>query len=70
MARCFDCLTEFAADADRFAVLKKMRDFKDDTPADVAKQYDSLLYDQVFICEDCAGWYGDHPIRVAPQEIA
>ena len=70
--RCFDCFMEFAVDDDRFAVLKKMRDIPENWHGDdIARaQLDSLCHDQVFVCEDCAGWYGDHPIRVAAHEIA
>jgi hypothetical protein len=70
MNRCFDCLAEFAPEADRFAVLKQMRDLPPDTPPDEAIDLQWMLVDPVFVCEDCAGWYGDHPIRVTASEAA
>lgn len=67
--RCFDCFREFAPDEDRFAVLKKMRDVPPEAdPIERAAFLESLTYDQVFVCRDCAPWYGDHPIPVAAIE--
>ena len=66
--RCDDCLTEFPAGADRFAVLKQMRDFEPGFDPAEARLLQSLLYDQKFVCADCAGWYGDHPIQVSAIE--
>ena len=68
--RCFDCFHEFAADEDRFAVLKKMRDFPDGWHGDESekRRLDSLTYDQVFVWGECAGWYGDHAIQVTATE--
>ncbi len=60
--RCFDCLTDFSPTEPRFAVLKKMRDFGPDVDPIEARQLNSLLFDQVFVCAGCAGWYGDHPM--------
>lgn len=69
MSRCFDCFTEFAASQERFAVLKKMRDMPAGTDPVEARQLDGLLYDQVFVCGDCAGWYGDHATLVMPEDV-
>lgn len=70
--RCFDCLQDFPAGADRFMVLKKLRDLEmDGIPVDdplEAKMLDALLLDPVAVCEGCAGWYGEHPIRVTEDE--
>jgi hypothetical protein len=30
--------------------------------------YESLTYDPVLVCKDCAGWYGDHPIQLTADE--
>jgi hypothetical protein len=72
MARCFDCLRDFAADEDRFAVLKQMRDIPPEVEpfldAQERRWYRSMNQDPVFVCEDCAGWYGDHPIRLTAAE--
>lgn len=70
MSRCCDCFHEFAADEDRFAVLKKLRDMPPGIQGEerALRELESLTYDQVFICADCAGWYGDHPIRVDAAE--
>lgn len=70
MARCFDCFHEFAADEDRFAVLKKLRELPADFQLDAAEArlIDSLAFDQVFVCGACAGWYGDHPIQLTAAE--
>lgn len=66
--RCFDCFSEFAPDAMRFAVLKKMRDAPlCDDPTE-ARLLESMQFDQVFVCVYCAGWYGDHAIAVEPHE--
>ena len=50
MNRCFDCLSEFQPEADRFAVLKKMREYAADVDPDLprvcvvtAKQVTNLL---------------------------
>ena len=70
-SRCFDCFHDFLADEDRFAVLKKMRDFPPEYQGDEMelRRLESLTYDQVFVCGDCAGWYGDHPIRLTSDEV-
>ena len=64
---CFDCFHLFGPDEDRFAVLKQMRDLPVATYGDdrALRELESLTYDQVFVCRDCAGWYGDHPIQVS-----
>lgn len=62
--RCHDCLDEFG-NAERFAVLKKMRDI--DAPKDAIEPpsfFQSACYDAVVICRDCAGWYGDEVIAI------
>lgn len=51
-------------------MLKKMRDMTPGTDPVEARLLDSLTYDQVFVCEGCAGWYGDHPIRVPADDVA
>jgi hypothetical protein len=66
--RCFDCFHDFAPDEPRFAVLKKMRDLDDECPNGDRAIYESLTYDKVFVCADCAGWYGDHPIPLTAEE--
>lgn len=72
MTRCFDCFHDFTPDEYRFAVLKKMRDIPADwNGEDMARSMaESLCFDQVFVCADCAGWYGDHPIGPLSQEEA
>ena len=70
--RCFDCFSEFGPDEDRFAVLKKLRDDAGLTdrelhPAERA-MYHALAHDQVFVCGDCAGWYGDLALPVTAAE--
>lgn len=68
--RCSDCFHEFRRDEDRFVILAKRRD----VPADWNGSCEALsfaqtaCFDQVFICADCAGWYGDHPIPVTADE--
>lgn len=71
MGRCFDCLDEFTADAPQFAVLKKMRDVPDDWRGDdYARRYvESMSYDPVIICEDCASWYGDHAMEIENAHV-
>ena len=62
--RCFDCLAEFN-DEPRFVVLKKMRDVSPEAdPTDRWAFLESLCYDEVFVCGDCAGWYGDDVFAV------
>ncbi len=68
LARCFDCFHEFTADEPRFAVLKKLRELGEEMPNGDASIYESLTYDPVLVCADCAGWYGDHPIRLSADE--
>lgn len=70
MPRCFDCFHDFAPDEDRYAVLKKMRDIPDDWHGDniERRRLENLCHDQVFVCSDCAGWYGDHPIPITAEE--
>lgn len=62
MARCFDCLSEFAFDDERFAVIKQLRD-EPDWPSDMdeaeRRALRALLFDHVYVCGDCAGWYED-----------
>lgn len=68
MPRCFDCFHEFGATEDRFAVLKQMRELPAEMdPAEKALMWGSQ-FDQVFVCVDCAGWYGDHQIPVTAVE--
>lgn len=45
-------------------MLKKLRDIPDYCKGDdiARSQLESLCFDQVFVCADCASWYGDHPI--------
>lgn len=66
--RCFDCFHEFAQTEERFAVLKKLRDVGDEMSNQDKAIYESLTYDPVLVCADCAGWYGDHPMRLSPDE--
>ena len=68
--RCFDCLEEFKAADYRFAILKRIRDFPEKWQGtDVARrEIEALLWEQVFVCRDCAGWYGDHPIELTAEE--
>ena len=70
MNRCFDCFHDFCSDEDRYAVLKKLRDVPDIIQGDERelRLLESLTYDQVFVCRDCAGWYGEHPILVTADE--
>lgn len=70
MPRCFDCFHEFTPDEDRFAVLKKMREMPPELQGEATEMHrlDSLTYDQVFVCGDCQGWYGDHPIQLTAAE--
>lgn len=70
MSRCFDCFHDFGPREERFAVLKKLRDLPEGFQYDAGERLrlESLTYDQVFVCEDCAAWYGDHPIRLAAIE--
>jgi hypothetical protein len=66
MTRCFDCLAEFTDEMPRFAVLKKMRDVE--IPADAMEPrsfFESMSYDAVVVCDDCAGWYGNDALRMA-----
>lgn len=73
--RCFDCFHDFGRHEDRFAVLKKLRDVEDFSiasgiqiePAD-RRFLESMAWDQVFVCADCAGWYGDHPFQLSADE--
>ena len=67
MSRCFDCFAEFGPNQERFAVLKQMRDLPSVSPAD-ARTYEGLLYDTVYVCGDCAGWYGDDAMTVTAEE--
>jgi hypothetical protein len=69
VSRCFDCLEEFADGMERFAVLKQMRDLPAECPPDEARDLQWTLVDPVFVCADCAGWYGDHPIAVTVDEV-
>jgi hypothetical protein len=68
VSRCFDCFADL--EPTRFVVLKKLRDLPEGWQgSDVARrEWESLNWDQVFICRDCAGWYGDHPIEVTVDE--
>lgn len=68
LCRCFDCLTDFTDDAPRYAVLKQMRDFGPDVDPSEARALNSLLFDPVFVCGDCAGWYGDDAIPLTAAE--
>jgi hypothetical protein len=71
MNRCFDCFHEFGPDEDRFAVLKQAREVPVNIPDNAeGRMIYSLSFDQVFICADCAGWYGDHPIQVTAFEAS
>ena len=68
--RCFDCSDDLGAR--RFAVLKQMREFPtDDTlePWEVG-MVRSMCFDPVFVCADCAGWYGDEAIDVSEDVTA
>lgn len=62
---CFDCFYLFKPDDVRFAVLKKMRDLPPRQGEEQAlRELESLTYDQVFVCGDCSGWYGDDALEV------
>jgi len=67
MYRCFDCLEELQRGDRVFVVLKRMRDMPPDAAPHEAKLLESLCFDQVFVCEDCAGWYRDHHIEVTDE---
>ena len=67
--RCFDCFEEYAPAAPRFAVLKKMRDVPPECPPEDRQWMESLGHDPVFVCSDCAGWYGDHAIVLGEEFI-
>jgi hypothetical protein len=64
MTRCFECLDEFHNGDQRYAVLKQMRELPPDWigTARARAEYEALCYDQVYICQDCAGWHGDEAI--------
>jgi hypothetical protein len=68
-SRCEDCLDEFQPGGRIFVVLKRMRDLPPDTDPREVRILDNLCFDQVFICEDCAGWYGDHSIDVTDEVL-
>lgn len=67
--RCFDCLNEFTADAPRFATFKKMRDMPPDVDPVEARNLEGMLYDDVIVCEGCAGWYRD-AVPLKPEDWA
>lgn len=69
--RCFDCFHDFAPDEDRFAVLKKLRDIPEDwNGSEEARIFAwTACFDQVFVCADCAAWYGDHPLLASPLSV-
>ena len=68
MPRCFDCFAEFAPNQERFAVLKQMREWPPCIDKAEARALNSLLYDAVYVCGDCAGWYGDDATEVTAAE--
>lgn len=70
MNRCFDCLCDFAPEEDRFAVLKQLHEFPADWQGDdkARRLVEVLLWAPVFVCADCAVWYGDHAIRLSSTE--
>lgn len=57
--RCSDCLAEFKT-GPRFAVIKED---KSQPYTDEERQLGGHLY-QVFVCGDCAAWYGDDVMEV------
>lgn len=68
MTRCFECLDEFHNGVQRYAVLKKVRDMPPECDPVESRQLESLLYDQVYVCEDCAGWHGDEALKADIHE--
>lgn len=68
--RCFDCFHLFKADEDRFAVLKKMRDMPEGWHGtdQALNLLEGLMFDQVFVCGECAGWYGDDAIQLSAED--
>ena len=69
--RCFDCSDDFRGQK-RFAVLKQLRDFPDESelePWEVG-MVRAMCFGPVFVCADCAGWYGDEAIDVTEDASA
>ena len=62
--RCHDCLAELGG-GPRYGVLKRMRDAPAplDDPRE-ARMLESMCFDPVPVCEDCAAWYGDEAMLV------
>lgn len=65
--RCHDC---FGETTEWFVTFKRMRDIPADTDPAEACFLDGMCFDEVLICSDCAGWYGEDAMPLTPEEAA
>jgi len=61
--RCSDCFQEFDASHPKFAVIKED---KSQSYNEEERLLGAHLY-QVFVCGDCAQWYGDAVLEVGER---